>query len=950
MKKRIIILLLTGLLLSVTKTHSQGKFGHVSPQTADFIRHGEIPVSTFTGQMKLEIPIYRIQDQDFDVPISLLYTSDGFKTEKRSDWVGLDWTLIGAGCISREVYGAPDESRANSVYGQEMGYLFAAENSGTYNPTNIWNFAQPAVLSVTGSNGYYYVKPYNGFFVDYQPDLFLFNFNGHSGQFMIDGYGTARANNKGYKVDISGLTKQSTYETLLPETSTIRITAPNGYIYEFGGGTLDAMEFSVSFTDGIQWSNGIDGSSTQPVILAWHLSKITAPNGRSMKFYYESIPLLGSHSISLSSPLWQSEKGEGMVPQSGKAIKKAVLKSIEVDGTNKVKIEFIKSKEKTLETTDSYNDRFFTGHDNFNRAIHQLDSVYVKYNGTLCYKYALTYTNRNKRRFLSSVIQTDGAKYEFEYNHPSAYPSPSINYQTDAYGYWKGNNTNNSYGLLSHVYYPTGGHSSFTYEAHQYAQAIELNLSTLITNLVNVSSMTDTLHGARIKKISHYDSNSETVKRAEKEYIYSNSISGTGSSGILYQTRPYAVHQSGAKVYVTDYSHTKYYNIGEYPVGYSFVFEKNMDDSYSRYKFSDWNNNSDSYEVKRQYCNTNATPDNAPLLLAFVNRITSRSDKRGLLIEKYIYDSNSNEKAKERYLYDGVYSPILIPNDFYSDTESQSSEFIVFGSIPGGGMAKKVQLSYHPLLYKEETIDNVVRKEKYGYNSYGLLKKKSLITGTSDSIQTHYTYPVNYSTGIYPEMATKNQIDFVVEETGSVVRGSNRQETQRIKRDYMKDNVRTKGLILPDKLSSSSSGGSFWTTCTYDLYDDKGRCLQYTQDGITWVYLWSYNHQYPVAEFQNATYAQVETALGQTAANRIANADALSASDAALLNNLRTNTNLSNAMITTCQYKPLVGITEMIDPRGVKTTYQYDTFGRLQTVKDHNGNMIEKYDYHYKNQ
>jgi YD repeat-containing protein len=39
---------------------------------------------------------------------------------------------------------------------------------------------------------------------------------------------------------------------------------------------------------------------------------------------------------------------------------------------------------------------------------------------------------------------------------------------------------------------------------------------------------------------------------------------------------------------------------------------------------------------------------------------------------------------------------------------------------------------------------------------------------------------------------------------------------------------------------------------------------------------------------------------------------------------------------------------EMIDPRGVVTTYEYDAFGRLQTIKDHNGNKLEGYDYHYK--
>jgi YD repeat-containing protein len=37
------------------------------------------------------------------------------------------------------------------------------------------------------------------------------------------------------------------------------------------------------------------------------------------------------------------------------------------------------------------------------------------------------------------------------------------------------------------------------------------------------------------------------------------------------------------------------------------------------------------------------------------------------------------------------------------------------------------------------------------------------------------------------------------------------------------------------------------------------------------------------------------------------------------------------------------------DPRGIKTTYEYDSFNRLKYIRDENGNAIETYDYHYKN-
>lgn len=36
------------------------------------------------------------------------------------------------------------------------------------------------------------------------------------------------------------------------------------------------------------------------------------------------------------------------------------------------------------------------------------------------------------------------------------------------------------------------------------------------------------------------------------------------------------------------------------------------------------------------------------------------------------------------------------------------------------------------------------------------------------------------------------------------------------------------------------------------------------------------------------------------------------------------------------------------DPAGQVTTYEYDNFGRLQTVKDTNGNILNHTQYNYK--
>ena len=91
---------------------------------------------------------------------------------------------------------------------------------------------------------------------------------------MIDDNGTAISTNKGYKIDISNLKEQNLELNYLDTSSSITITTPEGYIYEFGG-SESRLEYSINLKTIIILTMKITAK-----ILAWHLSKITAPNGR----------------------------------------------------------------------------------------------------------------------------------------------------------------------------------------------------------------------------------------------------------------------------------------------------------------------------------------------------------------------------------------------------------------------------------------------------------------------------------------------------------------------------------------------------------------------------------------------------------------------------------------------------------------------------------------------
>ncbi|SCW88243.1 hypothetical protein, partial [Mucilaginibacter sp. NFR10] len=56
------------------------------------------------------------------------------------------------------------------------------------------------------------------------------------------------------------------------------------------------------------------------------------------------------------------------------------------------------------------------------------------------------------------------------------------------------------------------------------------------------------------------------------------------------------------------------------------------------------------------------------------------------------------------------------------------------------------------------------------------------------------------------------------------------------------------------------------------------------------------------------------------------------------------------AQMTTYTYTPLIGVTSSIDPKNNASYYEYDGLGRLQNIRDKDGNIVKHTDYHYQGQ
>lgn len=160
------------------------------------------------------------------------------------------------------------------------------------------------------------------------------------------------------------------------------------------------------------------------------------------------------------------------------------------------------------------------------------------------------------------------------------------------------------------------------------------------------------------------------------------------------------------------------------------------------------------------------------------------------------------------------------------------------------------------------------------------------------------------------------------------------------------------GIIKPEIAKESKGNGELEAKFKYNAIDSKGNVLEIQREGGgKTCYIWGYDKTLPVAKIENSIpYASLNvqkiTAIEQASGtNNYSEENLLNA-----LNNLRSEPNLENAMITTYTYSHLSAISTITDPNGEMAKYIYDSFGNLESVRDKNGNILNENKYHYQNQ
>lgn len=541
--------------------------------------------------------------------------------------------------------------------------------------------------------------------------------------------------------------------------------------------------------------------------------------------------------------------------------------------------------------------------------------------------------------------------------------------------------------LLKKVVYPTKGYSLFIYEPHYYSKKIQYGLKTNFFKLPKFEN--GSIGGGRIKSIKSYSA--DNVLDDETEYIYELGLSTsstleskkTQSSGISLLDY-FDLEVVNYEAYIAKYKNYSFktdfrqvsYNLNEFAldksvIAYSEVTELRNKKLYKKYYYSDYFLYPD--EVGTADVRTQLLENNDPNLGSYVtlwparyskyfeNIHTDESSARGRLIQE---DHFINDKIQQStsYQYLNLRNKDLNRNK-YSTNVRQYRFHGIFTKKPFSSykLVEKTIKFY----VKDESIESV---ETYNYasNKSNLLTSKIFRNNNNELIEEKYKYifdPIAGTIGgIEQEMINKNMLNYVVNHHSSkngILQGQNVYKYNKfnnkllLESKYKVNKNGETGFFIDgergtnlsnSKLSSLIENGILEGTLselfTIQKYDEYGNILQYRDNKgiITSLY---YANNLPVLKMIGVPYDYFpQLPLLSLSLNE---GDYRKFKELCLIFNKK-----NDAFIEGYIYKPLVGLIQKIDSKGNSTHFEYDESNRLKSIKDDKGNVLEEYEYNYK--
>ncbi|MDR0659272.1 MAG: InlB B-repeat-containing protein [Prevotellaceae bacterium] len=234
-------------------------------------------------------------------------------------------------------------------------------------------------------------------------------------------------------------------------------------------------------------------------------------------------------------------------------------------------------------------------------------------------------------------------------------------------------------------------------------------------------------------------------------------------------------------------------------------------------------------------------------------------------------------------------------------------------------------------------IDSIIQTENYSYNSRNQPYKMTATDSKGGSVEKESQYHADQN----QQARERNLYGLISQE---ITRNSG-QEIKRVRYSYPP--LSADIPPLPTSAGYSEAGSAGLSREAEYLYDNtNGNLLQYVgRGGIPVSYQWRHRNTYPIIQAVGATYDKLMQTVAGTAnwgdIQYVQTPDQL----AVYLAYLRSQ--LPAARLTGYTYQPLAGVTSETASDGLTTYYQYDSFGRLYKILDHQNNIISQHDYHY---
>lgn len=447
-----------------------------SPEAAGIVEYGNTEVNLNLGKPNITVPIYTHQGREMGLPILLSYDASGIKATQLASNVGLGWSLVAGGAVTRVKLGMADDELAVSqrVNTASVRNLIDHSYSNPMGPdlvnTSLPNISQ--LLSLQDNTDIMEA--------DTQSDVFSFTIgNGPSGTIYVD-YST----NKAYCIEDPTVKVEVIGSINAP--AAWKLTDASGVTYEF----------SVTEQTQYQFSSGLN-EFVSTYTSSWFLTKVTSANKKDeyLLSYRSGLSWLDQEELHPITSIQNRPSTyfcsainnyEVYSTPSFYKVSQRFLSDISWNGTPIVSLQYSSNREDLpgSERLESITILLGTG---LTRGVaFYYDSNYFGSGSSFI----------DKRLKLESVVFEAGNPLEsdevwrFDYYNPDGIPSRDTN-GVDFWGYYNGVTSNNSLvpsatwgslsysganrevnfestrnGSLKRIYFPTGGYEEFIYEEH----------------------------------------------------------------------------------------------------------------------------------------------------------------------------------------------------------------------------------------------------------------------------------------------------------------------------------------------------------------------------------------------------------------------------------------------------------------------------------------------------